>query len=78
MSFEILANKGMDYFAYAKHLQIRGMKDVLRECVPVIAVLKSEGKSFDEFIKWLTKSEHLPDRLDPFTEKLKEIWEGTR
>lgn len=46
---EKLINKAAEYFQCARHLNLRGASEVLKECRPLVADIKRDGKTFKDF-----------------------------
>lgn len=49
-TIEKLLAKGAEYYECARHINLRGAKDVLDECKPLIEEIKREGKTFDSVL----------------------------
>lgn len=48
---EEIIKKAGEYYQLAAHLHMRGMSDVIQECIPHVKKLMDEGITFEAFIK---------------------------
>jgi hypothetical protein len=73
-----LIMKAKEYYACARHLNLRGVAGVLVEVKTLIESHKAAGRTFDEFIEACTQlaGGEAPPTDDPFIKNVREFWAG--
>lgn len=74
--FQPLIMKAGEYFQCARHLNLRGLADVVEECKVMVEAHKLEGRTFDDFIAGITElaQGHAPPADDPWIKVIKQAF----
>ena len=72
-----LMTKCGEFYTSARHLHMRGLSDVIKECIPIVEKIEALGKTFDDVLSHINektspKSGELEN--DPFLNRVKPLF----
>jgi urease gamma subunit len=77
-AIDSLFAKGAEFYQCARHMNARGMRDVMNEAAQIVGDLKRDGHTFEDVLKYGTElngGEPIDVSADKFLQRVQKIFE---